>query len=137
MDYIQLKWRVGEKVRRTIYAVTPDSEHDDHPLIGLMDTPELAIEVVAAHNREAVSDLDKKAEQMTFGEKELLIKDLMRTDEIYKTTNDLEASIMGATSGGVRAKRVYTAVGFSVNVLGEDVPVPDAIRHAINIIRSQ
>lgn len=49
-------WRVGKSVGRTIYAVTqqwgtskrlPDEEQ---PLIGMMDTPELAAEAVRAHN---------------------------------------------------------------------------------------
>jgi hypothetical protein len=49
-DYINLFWRVGSKVKRTIYAVVPDLGHDQHPLLGLMDTPELASETVFAHN---------------------------------------------------------------------------------------
>lgn len=50
-DYVDLPWRVGSKVKRTIYAVVPDLGHDQHPLLGLMDTPQLAEEVVFAHNR--------------------------------------------------------------------------------------
>lgn len=48
---VDLPWRVGSKVKRTVYAVVPDLGHDQHPLIGLMDTSELAQEVVHAHNR--------------------------------------------------------------------------------------
>lgn len=50
-DYTKLQWRVGRKVRRTIYAVIPGKDHEDHPLLGLMDTPQLASEVVGSHNR--------------------------------------------------------------------------------------
>lgn len=49
-------WRVGSKVGRTIYAVvrqwgtSKEKPHDQHPLIGVMDTPELAAEAVRQHN---------------------------------------------------------------------------------------
>lgn len=49
-DVIATRWRVGSKVGRTIYAEIPGTEHDAHPLIGMMDTPALAEEVVKAHN---------------------------------------------------------------------------------------
>lgn len=42
------EWRVGRKVGRTIYAVTPGDEPD--PLVGVMDTVALAAEAVRAHN---------------------------------------------------------------------------------------
>jgi hypothetical protein len=48
---LRVPWRVGRKVGRTIYAAPfPDrpSEHD--PLVGMMDTPELAEAAVRAHN---------------------------------------------------------------------------------------
>lgn len=139
MDYIQLKWRVGEKLRRTIYAVVPDLEYDEHPLLGLMDTPELAAEVVFSHNKEAVAAINKKSDQMTFGEKELLIKDLQRTADAWKENGNLEGSIIIAagSGGGIRSKRVYDAVGKSVNILGQDSDVTAVVKHAINLIRSQ
>lgn len=56
-DLTKVLWRVGTKVGRTIYAVVSDDCDDcDDPaklndvLIGVMDTPELAEEVVIAHN---------------------------------------------------------------------------------------
>ncbi len=43
-------WRTGRKVGRTIYRQVGDEPSDDDPLIGVMDTPELAAEAVAAVN---------------------------------------------------------------------------------------
>lgn len=48
-DYRQLDWRTGRKLVRTLYAVTSDN-WEDHPLIGVMDTPELATEAMLCHN---------------------------------------------------------------------------------------
>lgn len=45
------KWRVGRKVGRTIYRQEGDQPSDSDPLIGMMDTRELAEEVVDAVNR--------------------------------------------------------------------------------------
>jgi len=48
-DYMDMPWRVGSQVGRTIYA---QAEADDKGvLIGVMDTPELADDVVKCHNR--------------------------------------------------------------------------------------
>jgi hypothetical protein len=46
-----LPWRTGRKVGRTIYAVVGKEPSDRDILIGMMDTPALAVHVVAAHNR--------------------------------------------------------------------------------------
>lgn len=46
-------WRVGRKVGRTIYLQLGPQPSDDDPLIGVMDTPELAAEVVALRRRAA------------------------------------------------------------------------------------
>ena len=46
-----LSWRTGRKVGRTIYAQLGPEPSDDDVLIGMMDTPELAAEACAAHNR--------------------------------------------------------------------------------------
>lgn len=43
------RWRVGRKVGRTIYMVVDDTATND-VLIGVMDSPEIAIEAVEAHN---------------------------------------------------------------------------------------
>lgn len=43
-------WRVGRKVGRTIYLQRGPEPTDDDPLIGVMDTPELARQAVAAVN---------------------------------------------------------------------------------------
>ncbi len=44
------QWRVGMKVGRTIYEQQGDEPSESDPLIGVMDTPELAAEAVAALN---------------------------------------------------------------------------------------
>ncbi len=50
-------WRVGTSTRRTIYACPPGSSHRrGEVLVGLMDTPELAAEVVEAHNLNVGAD---------------------------------------------------------------------------------
>ncbi len=41
-------WRTGRKVGRTIYVQQGDAPSDSDPLIGVMDTPELAAEAVEA-----------------------------------------------------------------------------------------
>jgi hypothetical protein len=46
----QLPWRVGRKVGRTIYQQVGPEPSDADQLIGVMDTPELAAEVVTARN---------------------------------------------------------------------------------------
>lgn len=43
-------WRTGRKVGRTIYAQQGTEPSDDDPLIGVMDTPEIAAEAVLCHN---------------------------------------------------------------------------------------
>lgn len=47
-DYVRMRWRVGGQVGRTIYAQAFGAEKG--VLIGLMDTPELAADVVYRHN---------------------------------------------------------------------------------------
>lgn len=52
-EAVHWPWRVGTQVLRTIYANNPALPHPDGKggvLIGVMDTPELAREVVEAHN---------------------------------------------------------------------------------------
>jgi hypothetical protein len=43
-------WRIGSKVGRTIHAQLGELPSDDDPLIGVMDTPQLAEEIVNSHN---------------------------------------------------------------------------------------
>jgi hypothetical protein len=43
-------WRTGRKVGRTIYLQLGPEPSEDDPLIGVMDTRELAAEAVEAHN---------------------------------------------------------------------------------------
>ena len=58
-DYTRWWWRTGRKTGRTVYAIRPGAEpSDDDPLIGVMDTPRLASEAVAAHNALCVSRAD-------------------------------------------------------------------------------
>jgi hypothetical protein len=49
-DPTKLMWRVGRKVGRTIYAQLGETPSDNDPLIGVLDTRELALEAVKAHN---------------------------------------------------------------------------------------
>ncbi len=51
-DYERVRWRVGRKVGRTIYAVINENAPDFDPLIGVMDSVVLAEAVVRAHNEE-------------------------------------------------------------------------------------
>lgn len=50
-----IRWRTGRTVGRTIYRQTGPS--DDDELIGVMDTVELAREVVEAVNRQRAGSL--------------------------------------------------------------------------------
>lgn len=50
--YYELRWRVGRKVGRTIYAQLGDMPSDDDPLIGVMDSCPLATAAVDGHNGE-------------------------------------------------------------------------------------
>ncbi len=50
-DYAQIRWRTGRKVGRTIYAQLGPEPSDDDPIIGMMDTPELAEQAVRDHNQ--------------------------------------------------------------------------------------
>lgn len=45
-------WRTGRKVGRTIYVCDDGIADDSDPIIGMMDTPELAEAAVSAHNRD-------------------------------------------------------------------------------------
>lgn len=45
-----MRWRVGRKVGRTIYAQLGDAPSDDDKLIGVMDTAMFAVDAVDAHN---------------------------------------------------------------------------------------
>lgn len=45
-----VRWRVGRKVGRTIYEQIGDEPSYDDPMIGAMDTPELARDAVRGHN---------------------------------------------------------------------------------------
>lgn len=56
-DLADVPWRVGTSVHRTIYACPPGSSYRvGEVLIGLMDTAELAREVVEAHNHHIAAD---------------------------------------------------------------------------------
>jgi hypothetical protein len=49
-DLSVFRWRTGRKVGRTIYAQLGAEPSDEDPLIGVMDTPQLASAAVAEHN---------------------------------------------------------------------------------------
>lgn len=132
MDYIDSPWRVGTQIRRAIHAIVPGVDQERHPLLGLMDTDELAAEVVTAHNR----GLDTR----TFAEKEQLIKDLENTREIMLSDSklELEDAIILAVGvrGAERSKRVYDAYGASAEML-QDMDISKVVPHAINLVRTQ
>lgn len=44
------KWRVGRKVKRTVYVQLGEAPSDNDVLIGLMDTPEIAALAVRGVN---------------------------------------------------------------------------------------
>lgn len=52
------RWRQGRRVGRTIYAQLGPEPADTDPIIGLMDTPELAAQAVNAHNAFAALSID-------------------------------------------------------------------------------
>lgn len=55
-ELVNLRWRVGRHVGRTIYAMLDRRiASDDDILIGLMDSEELAREAVTAHNTRVLS----------------------------------------------------------------------------------
>lgn len=47
---LKVRWRVGRRVGRTLYAQISPSPDDADILIGVLDTTELAKEAAAAHN---------------------------------------------------------------------------------------
>lgn len=49
-EYRKAYWRTGRTVGRTIYAMRSSVPTDTDPLIGMMDTEELAREAVDQHN---------------------------------------------------------------------------------------
>ena len=49
-QYLTMRWRCGRHVGRTLYAMPGPEPSDSDPLIGVMDTPELAARAVADHN---------------------------------------------------------------------------------------
>ena len=54
---IEPVWRVGRKVGRTIYRQEGVRPTDRDPLIGVMDTPELAEQAVEAVNAASLQDV--------------------------------------------------------------------------------
>lgn len=55
----EVRWRVGRKVGRTIYAMVGDEPSDDDQLIGVMDYPDVAADAVAAHNDAVLAAWDR------------------------------------------------------------------------------
>jgi hypothetical protein len=52
----RLPWRVGRKVRRTVYAQVGPEPDDHDKLIGMFDTAALAAAAVRAHNAQLRQD---------------------------------------------------------------------------------
>lgn len=66
-------WRTGRKVGRTIYAQIGPEPSDDDPLIGMMDTPELAAQAVgAALERDRESGIARSLKAHLVSEQERL-----------------------------------------------------------------
>lgn len=54
LDPMARPWRVGPKSGRPIYIQVGDAvDYEADVLIGVMDTPELAAEVVRLHNKDS------------------------------------------------------------------------------------
>lgn len=49
-DIVKLKWRVGRKLGRTIYAMLGSEPSTDDLLLGVLDEEYLARHVVEVHN---------------------------------------------------------------------------------------
>jgi hypothetical protein len=49
-DIAIMKWRIGRKLGRTIYAIVGDRPSDDDICIGMMDSESIAAVAVLAHN---------------------------------------------------------------------------------------
>jgi len=49
-DLLSLPWRTGRHLGRTIYARLGPEASDEDPVLGMMDTAELAEEACSAHN---------------------------------------------------------------------------------------
>jgi hypothetical protein len=60
-DFTSVPWRTGRKLGRTVYARTGGYDQDEDPVIGMLDTPELAEEAVEAHNAALASRLAARA----------------------------------------------------------------------------
>lgn len=50
IHYLEMEWRTGRKVGRTVYAIIGSTPSDRDVLIGVMDTASIAAHVVRAHN---------------------------------------------------------------------------------------
>lgn len=66
-DLAAYEWRAGRKVGRTIYAMR-GYDRDADVLIGVMDTPALAANAVAAHNARLELGQDVEDVEPVFGE---------------------------------------------------------------------
>lgn len=134
MNHIDVPWRVSSTVRRCVVAVVPGVDAERYPLIGMMDTDELAAEVVKAHNQ--------TLDTMTFAEKEELILDLERTRRIMTDDSKMELEDAIILAVGIsanssrRSKRVYDAYGASAEML-QDMDISKVVPHAIKLVRTQ
>lgn len=50
VNFLELRWRVGRKVGRTVYAQLGSEPSDEDPIIGMFDSVELAVRAVEDHN---------------------------------------------------------------------------------------
>lgn len=130
--YNERPWRVDDTNKRSIHAVVTELSYDAHPMIGVMDTPQLAAEVVSAHN----TRVNKTVNRSSYAQKEQFIADLNTVLETWQTHKNLEEAILTVTGGGDRSKRLYDAIGMSADILGPDADLPRIVAHAIGMIRN-
>lgn len=133
MNYVDCQWQVGEDEPRAIYAIISVKDHADRPMIGVMDDPRLALEVVSTHN----SRLNRLASRSSYRQKEEIIENLERVLGLWeKNGNNLEGAILEAFGQSNNSRRLYDSIGFSATVLGPNAEMPQVIQHAIDQIRN-
>lgn len=67
-EYAKALWRTGRSVGRTVYAMRGSTPSDTDPLIGVMDTPELARAAVEGHNMQVSYYTERNGEWLDGGD---------------------------------------------------------------------
>lgn len=50
-DVLKLRWRVGRKLGRTLYAMLNEEPTDNDILLGMVDDWDVALHIVTEHNK--------------------------------------------------------------------------------------